>query len=491
MTTFSTGANGMERLLFFTILVISLNAWSTAGKGIPYPYHVVQDQSENQLMAIDSGAASLALRINLIKSAQKTIDVEYFCYNTDFASKIFTQELIKARDRGVRVRILIDKAASVFVFNKYYAQPLLEKGIEVRYYNDSSLLNFPKAIYRNHRKLLAVDGSEAITGGRNMGDEYFDLSPDFNYNDRDVFVRGPIVKAMVDSFDIYFNSSMTQKKIKVPSSRSSKKALAADVFYKLTDEEEETRDEILKLGNKELLRLKTHVCPVTTFASDAPGGGFKNFLPWAGTDDYRFLRRVINEKISEIDRSLIISTPYFLTNKDSRKFIKTLLKKNAEISIYTNSLAASDAAYMSSRMYVTLKRWNNEGVNFYFHSGEFPESYELLNQDIRNAVWSDHSKTHIYESSNDSEVMIGTFNLHNRSSFYDSEMAIFCKGNSEFTAEVKKSIERRMAEGIRIARDHSAIDKAGNVVSKFGSSESKVRLMKLLRLPVWLFKFLL
>lgn len=481
----------MKVVLIF--LFIFSAQWASAERlsdSIPYPYYAVNENSENELMAIDSGAPALELRLQMIRRAQKTIEVEYFCYNTDLASKIFSMELIAAAKRGVKVRVLIDKAANVFVFDKYYARELAAYGIEVRYFNNASLLNFTKAIYRNHRKLLSVDSVEAMTGGRNMGDEYFDMAKSLNYSDRDIYVKGPIVKAMLQSFNNFYEHEMSER-VKLPKSETNKKSLAAKKFFTFSKEELADKIRMEKLGQLELQGLKLHVCPVTTFASDAPGGGFKGLFSQSFVDKYRFLRKILIEKISTVDKALLISTPYFLTNDDSRKLIRGLLANKVAVNIYTNSLAASDASYMSAHMYFTLKSWSKKGIQFYLHNGSWPGESELLSDEVKNAKWSDHSKTHIYESASSSEVMIGTFNMHNRSSYYDAEMAVFCKGNDEFTAEVKSSVMKRIMKGIFIDKDHKAYDATGKPISKYGPSDKSVQEMKLMTIPAWILKFLL
>ena len=458
-------------------------------KDIPYPFYVSYSQVDHEVMSIDSGLAALELRLQMIRKARESIEVEYFCYNTDLTSKIFTQELVKAAQRGVKVRVLIDTAVNVFVFDEYYAKEMKAKGIEVKYFNNASLFNFSKVIYRNHRKLLATDGREAITGGRNMGDEYFGLSDGLNYNDRDIFVKGPVVTEMVKSFDKYYSHEMAEFP-EDPGHSEEKKSLAR-AFFSLSEKEEETRKKIEKAGKSELTKIKSHKCPVTTFSTDAPGGGFKGFFSQAFADKYRFLRKVLIHKISQADKGVLFSTPYFLTNSDSEKLIENLLRKKVTISIYTNSLAGSDAAYMSANMYLTMDKWVEKGVIFYLHTGEWPEENLLIDSRKENQKWSEHSKTHIYESQDFSEVMIGTFNMHNRSSYYDSEMALFCKGNDDFAREVKSSILRRANKGIIIKKNTIAFDGEGNPASVYGPAEDKVQEMQLMSLPAWLLKFLL
>ena len=395
------------------------------------------------MMSLNSGAPALELRLQMIRRAGKSIEVEYFCYNTDLASKIFTMELIEAAKRGVKIRVLIDKASNVFVFDKYYARVLADHGIEVRYFNNASLLNFTMAIYRNHRKLVVIDSLEAMTGGRNMGDEYFGMAKTLNYSDRDVYVKGPIVKPMLESFNKFYEHEMSER-LNFANIKEDKRPEDVKNFFAFTKDELLSKTQLEKIGQKELASLELHTCPVTTFASDAPGGGFWGIFSQEYADKYRFFRKILNEKISQTDKSILISTPYFLTTDDSRNLFRNLLKNKVAISVYTNSLSASDATYMSAYMYFNLRSWINRGVKFNLHDGTWPGEGSDLSPEVLAAKWSDHSKTHVYESKTHSEIMIGTFNMHNRSSYYDSEMAIFCRGNDEFSTEIKASIAKRM-----------------------------------------------
>ena len=62
--------------------------------------------------------------------------------------------------------------------------------------------------YRTHRKILVKDREEAITGGRNIGDDYFDLDEVYNFLDRDVWVKGSGAVAMADSFNAVWESEV-------------------------------------------------------------------------------------------------------------------------------------------------------------------------------------------------------------------------------------------------------------------------------------------
>jgi putative cardiolipin synthase len=192
----------MKMTLIALTFLCTLSAF--AADSIPYPFLEVQENQGNKVMVIENGVAAFETRLQMIRRAQKNIEVEYFIYNTDVAGKIVSRELVAAAKRGVKVRVLIDKSIAVFQLNSFYAHELAENGVEVKYYNTASVLAPSTMQFRNHRKLISIDDVEAITGGRNIAEEYFDMSPEYNFNDRDIYVTGPIVKAMRDSFDLFW-----------------------------------------------------------------------------------------------------------------------------------------------------------------------------------------------------------------------------------------------------------------------------------------------
>lgn len=182
----------------------------------PLPVSAFAGTSEpQQLMLLNSGIGSLEKRLQMIEAARKTIDVEFYIYKTDLAGRLFTQALIKkAQEGSVKVRVLVDSAPFVRSLNQY-AQALRKYGIEVRFYNDSFLLDIQRVNHRSHRKTLIVDGEQAITGGRNVADEYFDMSETYNFIDRDVYVQGSLVSSIQQSFDDFWGTKISEQFEKV------------------------------------------------------------------------------------------------------------------------------------------------------------------------------------------------------------------------------------------------------------------------------------
>src|SRR4029453_15393735 len=100
----------------------------------------------------------------------------------------------------------VDFSAPVFKLKPAYARLLGEAGVKVRYYNTSAIYRLGSIQHRSHRKLLIIDEATVLTGGRNIANDYFDLSDHYNFLDSDLEVSGPIVKTVLESFDLYWNS---------------------------------------------------------------------------------------------------------------------------------------------------------------------------------------------------------------------------------------------------------------------------------------------
>lgn len=477
----------MTKLLFFLLIVVQ-SAFAGVER-IPYPYYFESPDNQNSIMHLARGEESFKARVDIIRNAKRHIEVEYYIFARDLTGKILLNELKEAAGRGVKVRILLDKLMSLSAISSYYAQELIKAGVMVKYYNNSSLAALSSVQYRSHRKLLSADDEVAITGGRNIGDEYFNLSTHLNYDDRDALVKGAVVKTMRETFDAYYEDKISEAP-KLSKKTNPKQIKKAQDFFLLSEKEETIKEKIFDIGERQLSEKKLYDCPLMTFASDSPGGTFwrsgKNYAK-----EHRFLGDVLDYKVSQVDKALMISSPYFITNKRSRKVLNNLLKNKVTINVHTNSLGSTDAIYMSANLYLHLRGWVKKGVKFHLHDGSWSEdesSEERINNSKR---WGTHAKTQIYETSKYTEVMIGTFNLDNRSYDYNTEMAVFCRGNNEFTQEVKDDMEMKSKNGIEVKKDGSARDRFGFKKNVTGAKTDDVVKMNLITFPSWLIDFLL
>ena len=179
-------------------------------------------ESQTGVYVLEDGSGSMVARAWLTEYAEKTIDIQYFIFSTDNVGLIACDYLIRAADRGVKVRIIVDDimvdadAEDILMFNSH-------ENISVKIYNPGVNLgknifkkigkftsDFKSANQRMHNKTFIVDGKVVITGGRNIADEYFDYDHEYNFRDRDVLLLGKASKMVNQSFDDFWNSSLSQ-----------------------------------------------------------------------------------------------------------------------------------------------------------------------------------------------------------------------------------------------------------------------------------------
>jgi putative cardiolipin synthase len=167
---------------------------------------------------LTAGVDGLLTRVQMIDAAQKSLDLQYFIFRGDMTGHLVLAALNRAAARGVAIRLLLDDGDTLEGDEQVLALRT-QPGVEVRIFNPFRYrghnrlvrgLEFAATLgrldYRMHNKLLVADNSVALIGGRNIGDEYFQVDPQAQSADDDVFVAGPIVPTLSASFDEYWNS---------------------------------------------------------------------------------------------------------------------------------------------------------------------------------------------------------------------------------------------------------------------------------------------
>ena len=335
---------------------------STAGQ----PVHVVT--------LLNDSEAALVARLNLIRAAQHTIDVQTYIWDQDDSGQLVLNELLQAARRGVKVRILADQLFS-------FGDPgLLERlasahaNLEVRLYNPTfheartSAVEFTAGIVccfmqfnqRMHNKLLLVDDTIGITGGRNYQDRYFDWDDDFDYVDRDVMVGGPAAHAMASSFETFWNHK-----------RSTPLTHLRDVNRHILDstgpqpwpaphyshpqrvarvvEEAEDGDWLDDALVSETLRTGR-----VDYFSDLPS---KTTQP-DKRSAHEFTAHVMR-MVGAAQREVVLQTPYLVLSKPAQDIFSRLRQSETppRIIVSTNSLASTDAFAVYAISYKHRKRY--------------------------------------------------------------------------------------------------------------------------------------
>jgi len=181
---------------------------------------------ECQIAILAGGEDSFALRLASLKNARKSVRIQALEFKGDEAGLRIAEILKQKKAEGLDVRVIVDAFSNPWLQTQWMLFDLKQHGIEVEGYEAMALqwLNevaVPKLTphddltsldKRYHEKLWIIDGETdtgvAVTGGLNIGNEYFRVNPqdpDAYWRDQDVAVRGEIIADMVAAFDSNFD----------------------------------------------------------------------------------------------------------------------------------------------------------------------------------------------------------------------------------------------------------------------------------------------
>jgi cardiolipin synthase C len=394
-------------------------------------------KSQTGVYTLEKGAESLLSRLWLFDHAQASIDIQYFSFKKDVTGRIASDHIVQAANRGVKIRILLDDAASKMYS---YQIQLLEshENIEVRVYNAGIHLgrldrrvkflikNKMQIMKRMHNKTMTVDHQICVMGGRNIADEYFDFSHKYNFRDRDVLLAGEAVKSVNASFEKFWNDKRTvpysqlstkNKKWYNDPNRFERLHKQAQNSKKFSDEMRKEidnfPDEIRKAGES-----KTFLwIPGISFVSDEPGkNAGRNKKGGTCTDS--ILNLVRQAKIS-----IVIQSPYFILTKEYEQVFREAVQRGVKVRLLTNSLAAIDLVPPFSWYKKDRKRIQQLGIDIYEFKPAAQVRFKLMSPEVQSKlnykpVFGFHSKTMIIDGNTTS---IGSFNFDPRSANYNME----------------------------------------------------------------------
>ena len=154
----------------------------------------------NRILFLHDPQEALRTMISEIEKAQKFIHLEYYIIASDPITENIFDSLIAARSRGVEVRILYDALGSLSL-KRFHFKKLKAAGIQIAGFLPFSLL--PQRInmnFRNHRKIIVIDGQTAFTGGTNLGKEYLGRPGKHQWRDFSIQLWGPVCLQLQDVF---------------------------------------------------------------------------------------------------------------------------------------------------------------------------------------------------------------------------------------------------------------------------------------------------
>ena len=157
----------------------------------------------NELEPLIDGEQTFDVTFREISQAKKYVLAQFFIIEDDEIGDRFAEALIERAQAGVEVRLLYDDIGCQWL-SADYIRRLEQAGVIVASFNMGEGLRHRLQLnFRNHRKLIVVDGEVALTGGLNVGDAYVDGGTRFgSWRDTHLRATGPVVQAMQASFSL-------------------------------------------------------------------------------------------------------------------------------------------------------------------------------------------------------------------------------------------------------------------------------------------------
>jgi cardiolipin synthase C len=312
-------------------------------------------------------------------------------------------------------------------------------GFEVRIYNPlryrghnkfrrgaEFLFDKARVDYRMHNKLMVADNVVAIIGGRNIGNQYFQIDPGSQFGDDDVVVAGPIVPRLSAVFDEFWNSPM---------------AVPAQVIDK-TDASEQALSRYLTALDEYRERLKT--APADK-AQGEPKQPFREIvsghapLHWApvklvyDSPDKKdvgkrgapgsLISKAMAEQTDAVSTELLMVTPYFVPSSDELAQLAGARQRHARVCILTNSLEAgpsteAQSGYMHYRVQLVREGVELHEVRALLGSARGSGQGKAIS---RHGNYALHAKLFVFDRKTS---FVGSMNFDQRSKRLNTEIGL-------------------------------------------------------------------
>ena len=424
---------------------------------------------QSGVYVLETGEEALLARAWLADHAQRSIEVQYFIWSTDNIGILASEVLLRAADRGVRVRVIVDDLL-IDAPDKSLLALARHPHTDIRIYNPRHSVGTPvqKRVLnvvsdfrginqRMHDKTYIVDGKVAITGGRNMAAEYYDYNHKYNFRDRDALLLGDVVSEMQASFENFWNSELSAK--------------VEELYDGLGLMQKHVRvdDEDIKQVYRELhdyanlpenfapeVRAAIDAMPTAfprlagqvvwgriEFISDKPGKNSNRFRLGGGGETTTALAQLVEAARDRV----VIQSPYLVLSDKAMELFRQTTARGVRVRINTNSLASTDNLQAFSGYRNQRKKLLKMGLEIYEYRPDPEVQHKLMRRSAamrdKTPVFALHAKTMVVDSK---VVYIGTFNLDPRSENLNTEVGVIVH-NEALARVVEAAIETDMQPG--------------------------------------------
>jgi putative cardiolipin synthase len=411
-------------------------------------------EDESGFLLLDRGHDALAWRLFMADNAQRTLDAQYFLWKNDRLGRVFIQHLLDAAERGVRVRVLVDDSMTESD-PEYLAKLGVHPNAEVRLYKPFGpkhnsfvmrwidfIADFKRLNRRMHNKLYVADDSMVITGGRNIGEDYFEyLAPDV-FRSRDLLAVGNIASDASDAFDMFWNSEWA-----VPIAMVVDPLPTTEEFATFKQELDQASldhanyppgyNEVGSIEQVQTQLGKNLMWGEARLVYDTVPG--ENGEPEAPKDQNNLVGQALSQVAKQAKQEVIIESAYLILPDETMQQAKALTDRGITTIALTNSLAANNhtTAFVGYRK--QRKDLMETFSELYEYRPDAAAQTELYNELAPGKPVPHlglHAKTAVFDRIT---VFVGSYNLDPRSVNLNTEIG-FLVTNEELAQAVANSI---------------------------------------------------
>jgi len=420
-----------------------------------------QHPGESGFAIIRYGRPAFTSRVALSDLAEKTLDVQYYIWEADATGRLLADRLIRAADRGVRVRLLLDDLTTAGRDHLIAAMDV-HPNIEIHIFNPFAnretraldfIVDLDRVNHRMHNKLMVMDNAVAIVGGRNIGNHYFDVATDANFRDLDIAAAGPVVREISNVFDHFWNGEWSVP-IRALVDRTYTQEDLAEVRNLL--QERISRDDYPYPLDQDADALKAELISIRDSFIWAPGQ-----IVW---DDPAEVKEGIKEgnlvtafrkKLETIQDELLMEAAYFVVLDRGVESVRRLTERGVRVRALTNSLASNDvlaahAGYAENREALVAS-----GLELYEMRPDAGMARKKLIYGESKAAL--HTKALVFDRES---VFIGSFNLDPRSASINTEAGLYVE-----SPELARQVIEYMEVGVQPENSYRVLlDEEGDLV---------------------------
>ncbi len=388
---------------------------------------------------------AIAARIHLIDKAEKTLDLQYYIWDNDKIGSLALYKIIQAADRGVKVRLLVDDNNAQNMEAIYLALDQ-HPNIDVKLFNPyrfrsfrplDMVIDLKRINRRMHNKTFTADQQISLIGGRNMSNQYYNISDNYQFSDVDVMLVGKAVEDINHSFDEYWNHEYAFPVRDIVSHK--KYTLRYEgLKQQLTQHYEEiTTQNYMNLSSHshDFDNWLNHHIQLDWVKAEVIKDAPDKIKSKAKKEEHLNFQMLTH--LEKPEQSVDLVSAYFVPQKEGEERLIELAQKGVQVRVLTNSFKANDVALVHAFYAKYRENLLKNGVELYeflpaIPEQELDENIKKLSKETKVSLKglsrsSLHAKLMALD---DKQVFIGSFNFDPRSANLNTEIGVILNSPS-------------------------------------------------------------